>query len=106
MPAEWCRVSAHCRHAESRPKRSAACKEPLMKLGEIAQRLGCHLDGDTAVEIHGVAGIEQAGPGQLTFVSNRRYRQAIRTTLASAVLITKETLLEPRPGLPPLAALR
>ena len=77
-----------------------------MKLGEIAQRLGCQLDGDTAVEIHGVAGIEQAGPGQLTFVSNPRYRQAIRTTLASAVLITKETLLEPRPGLPPLAALR
>jgi UDP-3-O-[3-hydroxymyristoyl] glucosamine N-acyltransferase len=77
-----------------------------MKLAEIAKRLGCQLEGDATVDIHGVAGIEQAEPGQLTFVSNPRYQQATRTTRASAVLIAKEVAIERNAGLPPLAALR
>jgi UDP-3-O-[3-hydroxymyristoyl] glucosamine N-acyltransferase len=77
-----------------------------MKLGEIAQRLSCQLEGDASAEIHGVAGIEHAQPGQLTFVSNPRYRQATRTTLASAVLIGAGITLERDPARPPLAALR
>ena len=55
-----------------------------MKLGEIAQKLGCKLEGDAQTEVRGVAGIESAASGELTFVSNRRYRQALRTTRASA----------------------
>jgi UDP-3-O-[3-hydroxymyristoyl] glucosamine N-acyltransferase len=77
-----------------------------MKLGEIANRLGCQLEGDAVFEVHGVAGIEQAGPGQLTFVSNPRYAHATRTTLASAVLIGKDVPLDRDPGLPALALLR
>jgi UDP-3-O-[3-hydroxymyristoyl] glucosamine N-acyltransferase len=77
-----------------------------MKLGEIANRLGCQLEGEATVEIHGVAGIEQAGPGQLTFVSNPRYLRATRTTLASAVLIGHDVALDRDPGLPALALLR
>src|SRR5437660_5301085 len=77
-----------------------------MKLGEIAQRLGCKLEGDGQTEIRGVAGIESAASGELTFVSNRRYRQALRTTRASAVLIAGEVPVERQPGLPPLALLR
>ena len=60
-----------------------------MKLGEIAQKLGCKLEGDAQAEIRGVAGIESAKAGELTFVSNPRYRQAARTTRASAVLLTQ-----------------
>jgi UDP-3-O-[3-hydroxymyristoyl] glucosamine N-acyltransferase len=77
-----------------------------MKLGEIAQRLSCQLEGDAGAEIHGVAGIEHAQPGQLTFVSNPRYRQATQTTLASAVLIGAGITIERDPGRPRLAALR
>jgi UDP-3-O-[3-hydroxymyristoyl] glucosamine N-acyltransferase len=77
-----------------------------MKLGEIAQRLSCQLEGDAGAEIYGVAGIEHAQPGQLTFVSNPRYRQATRTTLASAVLIAAGIALERDPARPQLAALR
>jgi UDP-3-O-[3-hydroxymyristoyl] glucosamine N-acyltransferase len=77
-----------------------------MKLKEIAERLGCSLDGDGDVDISGVAGIEHAQPGQLTFVSNPRYRHAIRTTLASAALLAKAFKIERDPALPPLAALR
>ena len=57
-----------------------------MKLKEIAERLGCRLEGDGNVEITGVAGIEQAGPGRLTFLSNPKYRRALTGTRASAIL--------------------
>ena len=77
-----------------------------MKLGEIAQKLGCKLEGDAQTEIRGVAGIESAAGGELTFVSNPRYRQAARTTRASAVLIARDVAVEREPGLPPLALLR
>lgn len=77
-----------------------------MKLGEIAKQLDCLLEGDATMDIHSVAGIDQAGPGQLTFVSNPRYAQATRTTRASAVLLGKDAEVDRDPALPPLAVLR
>jgi len=71
-----------------------------MKLGEIASKLGCALEGDANLEITGVAGIEEAQTGELTFLTNRKYRPALETTRASAILITKD---EARPH---IAALR
>lgn len=61
-----------------------------MKLSEIAKRLNCRLEGDGAIEITGVAGIEDAGPGQLTFLANRKYRSALETTRASAILVKND----------------
>jgi len=61
-----------------------------MKLSEIASALGARLEGDGAVEIAGVAGIEQAGPGQLTFVANPKYAAAAKTTRASAVIVAED----------------
>src|SRR5512146_2877719 len=59
-----------------------------MKLSKIASALGARLDGaDT--EITGVAGIEEAGPGQITFVANPKYAAAARTTRASAVIVAE-----------------
>ncbi len=58
-----------------------------MKLAEIAARIGCELHGDGDVEIHGVAPIDEAGPGTLTFLANRRYAAALRTTAAAAVIV-------------------
>lgn len=77
-----------------------------MKLGEIARRLGCHIEGQADVEIRGLAGIEGAQPGQLTFVSNPRYRRLIRTTRASALLVGDDVAVERGAGLPALAVLR
>ena len=59
-----------------------------MKLSAIAQSLGARLDGSDA-EITGVAGIEEAGPGQITFVANPKYAAAAKTTNASAVIVTE-----------------
>jgi UDP-3-O-[3-hydroxymyristoyl] glucosamine N-acyltransferase len=58
-----------------------------MRLKEIAQRLQCRLEGDGEIEIHRVMGIERAAPGDLTFVSNRKYVAAVKTTRASAIIV-------------------
>ena len=61
-----------------------------MKLKEIAERLDCRLAGDGDIEITAVAGLEEAGPGELTFLSNPRYARLLRETKASAVIIASE----------------
>jgi UDP-3-O-[3-hydroxymyristoyl] glucosamine N-acyltransferase len=58
-----------------------------MRLGEIAEKLGCELRGDPDIEICRVAGIEEAVPGDLTFVSNRKYVRFLKTTRASAIIL-------------------
>jgi UDP-3-O-[3-hydroxymyristoyl] glucosamine N-acyltransferase len=62
-----------------------------MKLSAIASALDLRVEngsGDT--EIRGLNGIEQAGPGELTFVSNPKYAMAARTTKASAVIVSED----------------
>jgi len=58
-----------------------------LKLADIAHTLECRLEGDGAVDITGVSGIEQARAGQLTFFANRKYAPALRETKASAVIL-------------------
>jgi UDP-3-O-[3-hydroxymyristoyl] glucosamine N-acyltransferase len=62
-----------------------------MKLADIANALNARLDNASPeTEISAVAGIEQAGPGQLTFVSNPKYNAAAKTTKASAVIVAED----------------
>src|SRR5579864_4657481 len=62
-----------------------------MKLSQIATALDARLENGSAnTEITGVNGIEQAGPGDLTFVSNPKYAAAARTTKASAVIVADD----------------
>ena len=58
-----------------------------MKLQEIAERLSCRVEGDGAIEITGVAGLDQAGPSELSFLSNPRYAPLLDSTRAAAVII-------------------
>jgi UDP-3-O-[3-hydroxymyristoyl] glucosamine N-acyltransferase len=61
-----------------------------MKLSDIAKALNASLENaDPETEITGVAGIEQAAPGQLTFVSNPKYNNAAKATKASAVIVAE-----------------
>ncbi len=62
-----------------------------MKLRELARRLQCEFTGDGELEIRGVAAIESAEPGTLTFLSNPRYRRWLRQTRASAVVVSPDT---------------
>lgn len=58
-----------------------------MKLHELAAALGCRLEGDGEVEITGVRGMEQAGPGELTFLANPKYAHKLKDTRAAAILV-------------------
>ena len=58
-----------------------------MKLRELAERLSCRLEGDGSLEIERVAGLEHAGPGDVTFFANPKYTPALRRTRATAVIL-------------------
>lgn len=77
-----------------------------MKLAELAQELSCRIEGPPDLEISGVAGMEHAGPGQITFLANRKYFALLRTTRASAILLEEGVAIERDASQPPLAALR
>lgn len=77
-----------------------------MKLQELADKLGCRLEGNPEQEIRGVAGIDHAEPGQVTFLANRRYASQLKTTRASAVLLEEGVPVQREEGLRALAALR
>ncbi|MGH9200418.1 MAG: UDP-3-O-(3-hydroxymyristoyl)glucosamine N-acyltransferase, partial [Vicinamibacterales bacterium] len=59
-----------------------------MTLGELARRLECPIEGDDRVDITGVAKIEAAGPGDLTFLAQSKFTRALATTKASAVIVS------------------
>lgn len=62
-------------------------------LGEIAAHLGGEVRGDARTEIRGVATLESAGPDQIAFLTNRRYRRLAESTRAGAVLVAPGTSL-------------
>jgi UDP-3-O-[3-hydroxymyristoyl] glucosamine N-acyltransferase len=61
-----------------------------MQSAELARVLQAELRGSPDLEITGVAGIEEAGPGQITFVANPKYAHLARTTQATAILVTPD----------------
>jgi UDP-3-O-[3-hydroxymyristoyl] glucosamine N-acyltransferase len=60
-----------------------------MKLREIAAALGRSVVGDGELEITGVAGMEHAAPGHLTFLANPKYAPKVKQTRASAILVSQ-----------------
>jgi UDP-3-O-[3-hydroxymyristoyl] glucosamine N-acyltransferase len=62
-----------------------------MKLSKFAKALQLKIDnGSPDTEITGVAGIEKAIAGQVTFVANPKYAAAARSTAASAVIVAED----------------
>ena len=59
-------------------------------LEEIAALLQGELIGDGSVKIRGTAGIEEAQPGELTFLVNPKYQIYLKNTKASGVIVGKE----------------
>jgi UDP-3-O-[3-hydroxymyristoyl] glucosamine N-acyltransferase len=58
-----------------------------VKLAEVADRLSCTLEGDGSIEILGVATLERAGAGDLSFLTNPKYQNDAKRTAASAILV-------------------
>jgi UDP-3-O-[3-hydroxymyristoyl] glucosamine N-acyltransferase len=55
--------------------------------GQLASRLEATLEGPGDVELRGLAAIDQAGPGELTFASDARHARNLAKSRASAALV-------------------
>ena len=60
-----------------------------LAIHELARRLGGCVEGDGLVEIKGVASLDAAVAGDLSFLGNPRYAAMVKTTKASAVLVNE-----------------
>jgi len=62
-----------------------------MKLSELAQLTAARVEGSTGdIEIHGAAGLDEAGDGQVTFLANPRYTPRVNTTRAVAIFLSED----------------
>ncbi|NBD14331.1 MULTISPECIES: UDP-3-O-(3-hydroxymyristoyl)glucosamine N-acyltransferase [Corallococcus] len=57
------------------------------RLGDIAAHVRGELLGDPGLLVHGLNGLEEAAPGEVSFYGNPRYRRQFEATRASAVLV-------------------
>ena len=62
-------------------------KKTLAELAELVDGTVC---GDDSVIISGIAGIPDAQEGDITFLTNPKYRQQVLSTKASAVIAAGE----------------
>ena len=60
---------------------------PTYTAQQLADQFGLQVHGDPATAIHGVATLAHAGPGQLTFLANPRYRAQLADSQASLVVL-------------------
>jgi len=83
-----------------------AAGRPQLSLAQLAaaveersaRRLAATIEGDPQRTIDAVAPLESAGPSHLTFLANPRYRNAVATTGAGAIVLTNadRASLQPR----------
>ena len=60
-------------------------------LQELAKLLGATLEGDADAVVGRCRGLAQAKAGDLSFLANAKYRNLLKTTKATAVLVGKDT---------------
>jgi len=61
-----------------------------LSVSEIAARIQGRIEGNPEAVITGLAGIREAGEGDLAFVANMRYVNAAATTKATAVIVAED----------------
>ena len=59
-------------------------------LAELANLVAGEVVGDAQTVIHGFAALEQARPGELTFLADRKYASLLADSKATAVVIQPE----------------
>ncbi len=65
--------------------------QPQFTLGALASALGAILDGDPARIVTAVAPLDVAGPEDISFLTDPRYRDAARASRAGALLVAADT---------------
>lgn len=62
-----------------------------MRLSELAALTGTRIEGDaTDIAIRGAAGLDDAKPGQITFLANPKYTSRVNNTRASAIFLAED----------------
>ncbi|MEM9790273.1 MAG: UDP-3-O-(3-hydroxymyristoyl)glucosamine N-acyltransferase [Planctomycetota bacterium] len=57
-------------------------------VNELARRIGAEVRGDATIELSGANTIDAAGPGEVTFLANRKYLAQLGTTAAGVVVVS------------------
>jgi len=66
-----------------------------MKLSELASLTSARAEGDSSdIEISGAAGLDDASPGQVSFLANPRYTPKVNSTQASAIYLSEDATIE------------
>ncbi|NDF99303.1 MAG: UDP-3-O-(3-hydroxymyristoyl)glucosamine N-acyltransferase [Chitinophagia bacterium] len=60
---------------------------------QLASLIGATIEGDAEVSVHAFGKIEEAQPGQLSFLANPKYEEHLYTTNASLVILNKDFVL-------------
>jgi UDP-3-O-[3-hydroxymyristoyl] glucosamine N-acyltransferase len=72
---------------------------PAKTLAELAREVGGAVVGDGEVKLHRVASIEEAGPGEITFLANPRYYTYLEACRAGAIIVAPEMVARDNPNL-------
>ncbi|MGY0504323.1 UDP-3-O-(3-hydroxymyristoyl)glucosamine N-acyltransferase [Luteimonas sp. e5] len=59
----------------------------MFTAAQLAEKFGLQLVGDADAQVHGVATLAAAAPGQLAFLANPRYRAQLAASTASVVVM-------------------
>jgi UDP-3-O-[3-hydroxymyristoyl] glucosamine N-acyltransferase len=74
-----------------------------MKLSELAREISCVIEsGDAEIEITSAAGLDLAGPNDVSFLANPKYTPQVKETAAGAVILNEGI----EPGRDDIAVLR
>src|SRR5436190_11203645 len=67
-----------------------------MKISELAKVSKAEIEREfDDIEITGAAGLDEAGPGQVTFLANPKYTPRVKSTRASAIFVRKGAAVGP-----------
>ena len=61
-----------------------------LTLTQAASLVQGRLEGDGSIQIHGLAPLDEAGPGEMAFLAMKRYGRLLRTSSAGAYLVSSE----------------
>ena len=70
---------------------------PSYTLDQLAREIGARVEGDPSVVVDGIAGLDEAGPRDLSFLVNPRYREAAVRSSAGALVAGPGATIDGRP---------
>ncbi len=59
-------------------------------VGELAAAVGGEVVGDAGRRVRGISGLTEAGPDEVSFLANPRYKPALKATRAGAVIVARD----------------